>query len=51
MKKHDENRNPIEKVKTAAEVTRENRSSMGQDFDHKRRTEIDAKDHQIKYSN
>jgi len=34
--------NPIEKVKTIAEVTRENRSSMGQDFDHRRRTEIDA---------
>jgi 2-dehydropantoate 2-reductase len=34
--------NPIEKVKTVAEVTRENRSSMGQDFDHRRRTEIDA---------
>jgi 2-dehydropantoate 2-reductase len=34
--------NPIEKVRKAAEATRENRSSMGQDFDHKRRTEIDA---------
>ena len=34
--------NPIEKVKHTAEATRENRSSMGQDFDHKRRTEIDA---------
>ena len=34
--------NPIEKVKTVAEVTRENRSSMGQDFDHQRKTEIDA---------
>jgi 2-dehydropantoate 2-reductase len=34
--------NPVEKVKTVAEATRENRSSMGQDFDHKRRTEIDA---------
>jgi 2-dehydropantoate 2-reductase len=33
---------PIEKVKKAAEATRENRSSMGQDFDHKRKTEIDA---------
>ncbi len=33
---------PIEKVKKAAEATRENRSSMGQDFDHRRRTEIDA---------
>lgn len=34
--------NPIQKVKFIAEVTRENRSSMGQDFDYKRRTEIDA---------
>lgn len=34
--------NPIEKVKTVAEATRENRSSMGQDFDYKRKTEIDA---------
>ena len=34
--------NPIKKVKHTAEATRENRSSMGQDFDHKRRTEIDA---------
>lgn len=34
--------NPIEKVRTVAEATRENRSSMGQDFDHKRRTEIDT---------
>jgi 2-dehydropantoate 2-reductase len=33
---------PIEKVKAVAEATRENRSSMGQDFDYKRRTEIDA---------
>ena len=33
---------PIKKVKNAAETTRENRSSMGQDFDYKRRTEIDA---------
>jgi 2-dehydropantoate 2-reductase len=33
---------PIEKVRKAAEATRENRSSMGQDFDHRRRTEIDA---------
>ncbi len=33
---------PIEMVKTVAEATGENRSSMGQDFDHKRRTEIDA---------
>lgn len=34
--------NPFEKVKMVAEATRQNRSSMGQDFDHKRRTEIDA---------
>lgn len=34
--------NPIEKVKRVAEATRENRSSMGQDFDRRRRTEIDA---------
>jgi 2-dehydropantoate 2-reductase len=33
---------PLQKVKFIAEVTRENRSSMGQDFDYKRRTEIDA---------
>jgi 2-dehydropantoate 2-reductase len=33
---------PIQKVKSVAEVTRENRSSMGQDFDYKRKTEIDA---------
>jgi 2-dehydropantoate 2-reductase len=33
---------PIERVKKAAGATRENRSSMGQDFDHKRRTEVDA---------
>jgi 2-dehydropantoate 2-reductase len=33
---------PVEKVKMIIEATRENRSSMGQDFDHKRRTEIDA---------
>ena len=33
---------PIEKVRKAAEATRENRSSMGQDFDHRRKTEIDA---------
>jgi 2-dehydropantoate 2-reductase len=35
-------KNPLEKVKAVAEATRENRSSMGQDFDFKRRTEIDA---------
>jgi 2-dehydropantoate 2-reductase len=34
--------NPMNRVRTVAEATRENRSSMGQDFDHKRRTEIDA---------
>ena len=34
--------NPIEKVKAVAEATGKNRSSMGQDFDYKRRTEIDA---------
>jgi 2-dehydropantoate 2-reductase len=34
--------NPIERVRKAAEATRENRSSMGQDFDHRRKTEIDA---------
>jgi len=34
--------NPIKKVKNAAKATRENRSSMGQDVDHRRRTEIDA---------
>ncbi len=34
--------NPLEKVKGVAEATRENRSSMGQDFDYKRRTEIDV---------
>jgi 2-dehydropantoate 2-reductase len=33
---------PIEKVREAIEATRENRSSMGQDFDHRRKTEIDA---------
>jgi 2-dehydropantoate 2-reductase len=34
--------NPVQKVISVAEVTRENRSSMGQDFDYKRKTEIDA---------
>ena len=34
--------NPFEKVKTVAEATRENRSSMGQDVDFRRKTEIDA---------
>jgi 2-dehydropantoate 2-reductase len=33
---------PIERVRKTIEVTRENRSSMGQDFDHRRKTEIDA---------
>ena len=33
---------PIEKVKAVAEATRENRCSMGQDFDNRRKTEIDA---------
>jgi 2-dehydropantoate 2-reductase len=33
---------PLERVRKAAEATRENRSSMGQDFDHRRKTEIDA---------
>jgi 2-dehydropantoate 2-reductase len=34
--------NPVEKVKMVAEATRENRSSMGQDFDYRRKTEIDS---------
>jgi 2-dehydropantoate 2-reductase len=34
--------NPIDRVRRVAEATRENRSSMGQDFDHRRQTEIDA---------
>jgi 2-dehydropantoate 2-reductase len=34
--------NPIDKVRKAVEATRENRSSMGQDFDHRRKTEIEA---------
>lgn len=34
--------NMIENVKAVAEITRENRSSMGQDFDYRRKTEIDA---------
>jgi 2-dehydropantoate 2-reductase len=33
---------PIEKVKAVAEATQANRCSMGQDLDHRRRTEIDA---------
>jgi 2-dehydropantoate 2-reductase len=32
----------LEKVKAVVEATRENRCSMGQDFDHRRRTEIDT---------
>jgi 2-dehydropantoate 2-reductase len=34
--------NPIERVKGVAEATRGNRSSMGQDIDFRRKTEIDA---------
>jgi 2-dehydropantoate 2-reductase len=34
--------NPIDRVRKVVEATRENRSSMGQDFDHRQRTEIDA---------
>lgn len=34
--------NPLERVKKVAEQTRYNRSSMGQDFDYKRKTEIDS---------
>ena len=34
--------NPADRVKAVLEATRENRCSMGQDFDYKRRTEIDA---------
>lgn len=33
---------PLETVKAVAEATRENRCSMGQDFDHRRKTEIDV---------
>jgi 2-dehydropantoate 2-reductase len=33
---------PIEKVRKVAEATKENRSSMGQDFDRRQRTEIDT---------
>ncbi|MDI6809811.1 MAG: 2-dehydropantoate 2-reductase [Candidatus Eisenbacteria bacterium] len=33
---------PMERVKTVIEATRENRCSMGQDLDYRRRTEIDA---------
>jgi 2-dehydropantoate 2-reductase len=35
-------REPINKVRAVAKETKDNRSSMGQDFDYKRRTEIDA---------
>ena len=38
----DIDENPFDRVRKAAEATRENRSSMGQDFDHRRQTEIDA---------
>jgi 2-dehydropantoate 2-reductase len=34
--------NPMDRLRKAVEATRENRSSMGQDFDHRRKTEIDA---------
>lgn len=34
--------NPMDRVKAVIEATRENRCSMGQDLDRKRRTEIDA---------
>jgi len=34
--------NPINRVKAVIEATRENRCSMGQDLDRKRKTEIDA---------
>jgi 2-dehydropantoate 2-reductase len=34
--------NPLEKVKAVVEATRENRCSMGQDIDNRRKTEIDA---------
>lgn len=34
--------NPMDRVKTVIEATRENRCSMGQDLDYRRRTEIDA---------
>ena len=33
---------PIERVKAVAEATKANRCSMGQDLDHKRKTEIDV---------
>jgi 2-dehydropantoate 2-reductase len=34
--------NPLDRVKAVIEATRENRCSMGQDLDRKRKTEIDA---------
>jgi 2-dehydropantoate 2-reductase len=34
--------NPLETVKAVAEATKENRCSMGQDIDNRRKTEIDA---------
>lgn len=34
--------NPVETVKAVAEATRENRCSMGQDVDNRRKTEIDV---------
>ena len=34
--------NPMDLVRSVSEATRNNRSSMGQDFDYRRRTEIDA---------
>jgi len=34
--------NPLDRVKAVIEATRENRCSMGQDLDRKRRTEIDS---------
>jgi len=34
--------NPMDLVKSVSEATRNNRSSMLQDFDYRRRTEIDA---------
>ena len=33
---------PMDKVKAVIEATRGNRSSMGQDFENRRKTEIDA---------
>jgi 2-dehydropantoate 2-reductase len=33
---------PVEKVRKTIEATKENRSSMGQDFDQRRKTEIEA---------